>query len=481
MSRELVQKQDGQIRQTADTGQGEAANQSIAGVRNFQMTQDLQSPGDNNLLSSSSAHGGASEGKEGESSSAENAPEEPQWKKDLVDEGEIEKDDIYEDEEILEYGHDKLASPETKYKNGPKGKEKDYDKVVGKEFKTIGAKKANAVKTLQALLNRSLKDSGLGTAKADDKTVIEPGTLSVDGKWNLDTAAHLMYFIDMYDDGKHFSNLVQKFTVKCDKTIWKALRDKASLKSDRVKQAGVETGDLVDIDGGHKIHTDASVAYEKMKAAYGKTISIASSVRSFSSYGMADLGMSDFTGQLELFALRVSGGSSKQKANESDAAVPTHNVEGKESGHMVAKALDLGEEVAKWVDGTENSGKKKQPNPHNGGGSSNTHNGGGNSGKSGVKNGAKYGFERFDSESWHFDFKPELWNSSEENPANQEDADADAENQSGIDGGSENSMGIEEGPQSQRFQNQRPQSQGPQNQRPQSQGPQNQMYPPRSY
>ncbi len=285
------------------------------------------------------------------------------WKKDLVSAG-LAEDEIYEGNEALTYGH---AFIKDKSKRPNRG---SYKATVGNVITDGSAKNFNAVKTLQALLNRSLKETALPKANADSTKIVEAGKLTIDGKWGANTVAHLVYFIDAA--GYNVDNYLAKYTVKCTPEIWKDLRNKKSLDINKVKES-IDSSKLADVGGSHKIVFGGEKAYNKMNKDSGNSLGISSSFRSFSSHGMAKAGMGKNTGQLELFALRVAG------VKDSDAAVPTHTPSG--ASHMTGKALDI-KTGKSWV----------------------------------TNNGSAYGFTGISSENWHFNFDPDTWAKSPKNP-----------------------------------------------------------------
>ena len=285
------------------------------------------------------------------------------WKKDLISAG-LADNEIYEGDEALTYGHEFIKDKSKRPNRG------SYKATVGKEVTNGSAKIVNAVKTLQALLNRSLKETGLPKANADSTKIVEAGKLVVDGKWNANTVAHLVYFIDAA--GYNVDNHLAKYTVKCPAEIWKDLRNKKSLNISKVKES-VDSSQLANVGGSHKIVHGGEKAYNKMNKDSGNSLGISSSFRSFSSHGMAKAGLPNNTGQLELFALRVAG------VKDSDAAVPTHTPSG--ASHMTGKALDI-KTGKSWV----------------------------------TNNGSAYGFTGITSENWHFNFDPATWAKSPKNP-----------------------------------------------------------------
>lgn len=246
------------------------------------------------------------------------------------------------------------------------------DIYTGESTYSYGSGDKSVVKTLQALLNRSLKKTSLGTAAADGFTIGAAGSLSLDGSWGLNSATHLMYFIDMAGYSLVDDNYISKFKVKCDSNIWKDLRSNKSLDVARLKQH--VTTPLSNIPGtSHKIVQGGEKAYLAMQKAAGYKFSIKSSFRAFSSHGMSEVGLDKYSGQLELFALRIAGKRS------SDCAKPTHsNTNG--GNHMTGKALDIGDGKSYF-----------------------------------SKYGKDYGFTGIASENWHFNFNPDTWASSPKN------------------------------------------------------------------
>lgn len=285
------------------------------------------------------------------------------WKQDLVNAGNISADEIYEGSENLEYGHEKI--------NGAWSG--NHQIVVGGLIKTGAARNVSAVKTLQALLNRALKDTGLKSVSGVDAG----GALSIDGQWGRNTATHLMYFIDMA--GYTFGDYVVPYTVKCDANIWKDLRDKKPLNVERLTKPDADPSTLVEIPntGGHKIVKGGDAAFTQMLADSGKSFGIISSFRAFSSHGMEAAGMSGKSGQLELFTYRVAG------SDDSAAAMPTHELTGGSGKHMLGRALDLNGDYG-WA----------------------------------KENGAEYGFTGITGETWHVNFDPNVWANSKKNPKN---------------------------------------------------------------
>ena len=151
--------------------------------------------------------------------------------------------------------------------------------------------KQNTVKTLQALLNRALASANLGEAAADGYTV--SSKLGVDGK--------------------------------------------KSLNINLLKPAPQAQLTEIPSTGGHKIKPGGETQFVALRSAMSskirKNLKISSSYRTISSHGMSLAGLDGFSGQLELYALRVAGKRS------SACSIPTSNGEG--SKHQTGRALDL--------------------------------------------------------------------------------------------------------------------------------------------
>ena len=264
------------------------------------------------------------------------------WKKDLLDQG-LSDGEIYTGSEQLEYGRTSLG------------------KTAGGKLGGKASKDASPVKTLQALLNRALKNSGLGTACADGSTVSAGGKLDVDGQWGLSTVSHLIYFMAMNGHRPAEDGLIQQYTAYCTPEIWKELREGTIKDTSPVMDRGNAT-DLYEIPGTSKYLTkDGVQAYNVMKKDCPYTMSLSAAYRTFSSHAMIS-----GSGQLELFALRVVG------KRGSAARMPTlSNDSG--TNHQTGRAIDISS-AKQWV----------------------------------KDNGKKYGFEGISSENWHFNFKKNL-------------------------------------------------------------------------
>ena len=305
------------------------------------------------LASGGNTNTGTTNANSGSSTAAENPSASPEdttttspastgdWKKDLISRGEISENEIYE-------GNKNLTTNQAA--TGP----------------------GNSVKTLQALLNRALEPLALTEAKADDRQIT--AKLDVDGKWGTSTAAHMMYFIACAGY-ELTSGFVEKFKVHCTTQIWDDLRAKKSLNADHIRKA--PSCSLTNIgDTGHKIKPGGQTDYTNMRAALQKaghgTLGITSSYRTMSSHGMALAGMGNFSGQLELFALRVSG------VQTSDCARPTEII-GAGGNHQSGQALDLCLGSSKLKAGTNAF--------------------------TWMENNAKtYHFKNLPSENWHWDY-----------------------------------------------------------------------------
>ena len=282
------------------------------------------------------------------------------WKKDLVQQQKMDENELYPDNDELEYGRQNIKSISDKW-NG------NHLVVTGSEIKKENGKQGmngNAVKTMKGLLNRALRNSGLGYTRADGQDVAPVGQLPINDKWDLSTVLHLSYYIIMMD--KPHTDYIKQYTVSCKEDVWKDLKGNSGLKNAQ-KLKGVNGYNLYSFPTAagcvHGVENTIK-AYKVMNRHYQKNhsdnITLSSCFRTVSSHGMLN---NNCTGQLELFSERVVG------LKDSEALVPTFEKNEAKANHMNGKAIDVSNGLS-WV----------------------------------KANGSHYGFKGITTENWHFNY-----------------------------------------------------------------------------